>query len=311
MKAALTYGALRRPGGGRPRADSRSGPGQGQDRLLRHLRHRPRHLRWHLRPAQGSVVAQAPVHRRARGLRGHRRAGPRPAGGLQGGPAGGHELPHVLRQSATTAATRWSRCASTSPRTRPASPSTPSTAKARSIPLPDDVSLERGAMLEPVTIAVHAVDQGNICPGKTVAICGGGTIGLLVQQIAMRAGAARVLVSDPMPEKREMAKRFGADWTIDPLRRRPGDRRPGTHGGRGFDTVFECSGKLTAAKQALMPGRQVRHRRLGGRLSRRRRPARQSLLHVRQRADHTLHHPGALRVPAGSQASVQAGSRAA
>ena len=37
-------------------------------------------------------------------------------------------------------------------------------------PLPDDVSLERGAMLEPVTIATHAVDQGNIVPGKTVAI---------------------------------------------------------------------------------------------------------------------------------------------
>ena len=118
-------------------------------------------------------------------------------------------------------------------------------------PLPDDVSLERGAMLEPVTIATHAVDQGDICPGKTVAICGGGTIGLLVMQIAMRAGAARVLVSDPMPEKREMAKKFGADWTIDPLAEDLEAAAKRLTDGRGFDTVFECSGKLTAVKQSI------------------------------------------------------------
>ena len=117
--------------------------------------------------------------------------------------------------------------------------------------LPDDVSLEHGAFLEPVTIAAHCVDQGNVVPGRTVAICGGGTIGQLVMQIAIRAGAARVLVSDPMPEKRELAKKLGADWTVDPLSQDlPGAARELT-GGRGFDTVFECSGKLAAAKQCI------------------------------------------------------------
>ena len=92
---------------------------------------------------------------------------------------------------------------------------------------------------------------GNICPGKTVAVSGAGTIGLLVQQVAMRAGAARVLVSDPMPEKRAMAEEYGADWTIDPLKddlvatgRRLTD-------GRGFDTVFECSGNFAAVPQTI------------------------------------------------------------
>ena len=67
-------------------------------------------------------------------------------------------------------------------------------------PLPDDVSLERGAMLEPVTIAVHAVDRGDICPGKTVAISGGGTIGLLCSRwpCAGAAGAG----GGPHAEKR-------------------------------------------------------------------------------------------------------------
>ncbi|MFH1834031.1 MAG: zinc-binding dehydrogenase, partial [bacterium] len=118
-------------------------------------------------------------------------------------------------------------------------------------PLPDEVSLEQGAMLEPVTIATHAVDLGDIVPGTTVAICGSGTIGLLVMQIAMHAGAARVLVSDPMPEKREMAKKLGADFTVDPLAEDLEAFVRGVTDGRGFDTVFECSGKLAVAKQCL------------------------------------------------------------
>lgn len=118
-------------------------------------------------------------------------------------------------------------------------------------PLPDDVSLEGGAMLEPVTIALHAVDQGGVIPGKTVAICGGGTIGLLVQQIAMKAGAARVLVSDPMPEKREMAERYGADRTVDPVAEDLVAVGRDLTEGRGFDVVFECSGNLTAAGQSV------------------------------------------------------------
>jgi 2-desacetyl-2-hydroxyethyl bacteriochlorophyllide A dehydrogenase len=118
-------------------------------------------------------------------------------------------------------------------------------------PLPDDLSLERGAMLEPVTIATHAVDLGSIVPGKTVAISGAGTIGLLVQQIAMRAGAARVFVSDPMPEKRAMAKKFGADWTIDPLNEDPVAVGRAHMDGRGFDTVFECSGHISAVPQTI------------------------------------------------------------
>jgi 2-desacetyl-2-hydroxyethyl bacteriochlorophyllide A dehydrogenase len=113
-------------------------------------------------------------------------------------------------------------------------------------PLPDDVSMERGAMLEPVTIATHAVDLGNIAPGRTVAISGGGTIGLLVQQVAMKAGASRILVSDPMPEKRAMAAQFGADVTVDPLNEDLLAACAKLTDGRGFDTVFECSGNINA-----------------------------------------------------------------
>jgi (R,R)-butanediol dehydrogenase / meso-butanediol dehydrogenase / diacetyl reductase len=118
-------------------------------------------------------------------------------------------------------------------------------------PLPEDVGLERGAMLEPVTIATHAVDQAQLTAGKSVAITGVGTIGLLIQQIAMRAGAARVFVVDPMPGKRELALRLGADWAVDPLAEDAVAGGRSRLDGRGFDVVFEASGKISAAEQCL------------------------------------------------------------
>ncbi len=130
-------------------------------------------------------------------------------------------------------------------------------------PLPDDVSLERGAMLEPVTIATHAVDLGNVVPGKTVAISGAGTIGLLVQQMAMHAGAARVFVSDPMPEKREMAMRFGADWSGRSSERRHGRRGTGAHRGPGFRHRVRVQRPHIGRAPDHRPGGQVRHRGVG------------------------------------------------
>ena len=51
--------------------------------------------------------------------------------------------------------------------------------------LSDDISMEIGSLLEPVSVAVHAVDQSNVYPGSSVAICGGGPIGLLCLEVAL------------------------------------------------------------------------------------------------------------------------------
>jgi (R,R)-butanediol dehydrogenase/meso-butanediol dehydrogenase/diacetyl reductase/L-iditol 2-dehydrogenase len=72
-----------------------------------------------------------------------------------------------------------------------------------------------------------------------------------VQQVAMHAGAARVLVSDPMPEKRAMAAKFGADLTVDPLKEDLIAAGMKLTDGRGFDTVFECSGNIKAVPPTL------------------------------------------------------------
>ena len=83
--------------------------------------------------------------------------------------------------------------------------------------LPEDLPLDQGAFLEPLSIAVHTVDIAKIKVGDSVIITGGGPIGLLTLQVAVKAGAAKVLLSEPVAEKRALAKRFGAAVVVDPL----------------------------------------------------------------------------------------------
>ena len=65
-------------------------------------------------------------------------------------------------------------------------------------PLPDALSDGDGAMLEPLGVAIHAVDLGHVALGASVAVLGCGPIGLLLIQVARAAGAARVVAADPL-----------------------------------------------------------------------------------------------------------------
>jgi L-iditol 2-dehydrogenase len=117
--------------------------------------------------------------------------------------------------------------------------------------LPDKVSLEEGALLEPVSVAVHTIDIASIKPGGTMAILGGGPIGMLILQVAQKAGAARILLSEPVAGRREVAKKLGATEVIDPTKEDLEAMTKKMTDGRGFDTVIDASGKLAVAKQAV------------------------------------------------------------
>lgn len=117
--------------------------------------------------------------------------------------------------------------------------------------LPDDISLEEGAFTEPVSVTLHGIDLANIRPGSSVAIMGAGPIGLLLLQLAIRSGATRILVSEPIAEKRQLAKQLGADAVIDPLNENLEEATKKLTESRGFDTILEASGNLQAAKQAI------------------------------------------------------------
>lgn len=117
--------------------------------------------------------------------------------------------------------------------------------------LPDDVSLAIGALLEPVSVAVHAIDRAHVYTGSSVAICGGGPIGLLCLEMALKAGASRALLSEPIAAKRELALRLGADVVVDPFSEDLMEAGMGLTEGRGFDTVIDASGNIAAAQQAI------------------------------------------------------------
>ncbi len=77
-----------------------------------------------------------------------------------------------------------------------------------------------GSLVEPTSVAYHAVIErgGGIRPGDNVVILGGGPIGLAAVAILKRAGAAKVILSEPSEKRRELAKHLGADIVIDPTK---------------------------------------------------------------------------------------------
>jgi L-iditol 2-dehydrogenase len=112
-------------------------------------------------------------------------------------------------------------------------------------PLPDKLSDDDGAMLEPLGVALHALDLAHLRMAATVAVVGCGPIGLLLIQLARRHGATRVLAAEPLPHRMAAAATFGAE---------PAD------GAAVADVVFEVSGSDAAVDTALRlarPGARV------------------------------------------------------
>jgi (R,R)-butanediol dehydrogenase/meso-butanediol dehydrogenase/diacetyl reductase len=123
--------------------------------------------------------------------------------------------------------------------------------------LPDTISDEVGALVEPFSAAVRAVDQGRIGPDDNVAIVGAGPIGLMALLAAALRGAKRVVAVEVAQRRKEKAKELGATAVIDPTVEDPGRRALEITEGEGFDVVIECAGQPVTA---LLAGRLTRTR---------------------------------------------------
>jgi len=113
---------------------------------------------------------------------------------------------------------------------------------ARLYPVLDKVDDVQAALLEPATIALHAVRRTPIRLGDCVAVIGAGPIGLLVQQCARAAGAGAVIMIEPQRGRRQMAGRLGADLLIDPRDEASAEQITRFAGRALADVVFECAG---------------------------------------------------------------------
>jgi len=113
-------------------------------------------------------------------------------------------------------------------------------------PIPDHLTFEDGAMLEPLGVAIHAVDLAHLKAGMTVGVFGCGPIGLLIIQMAKLAGAANIIATDKLPHRVEAAKAFGADQAFLPGTNSEVEEIRAATRGRGVDVAFESAGMQDA-----------------------------------------------------------------
>lgn len=124
------------------------------------------------------------------------------------------------------------------------------------IPLPDSFSYEQGALVEPVSVAVHSTSRAGEIEGRRVAVLGAGPIGNLVGQVA-RANGAQVLITDLSDYRLEIAQQCGLARISNAAKENLADAAARIFGPDGFDVVFECVGvedTMTAAIENIQKG---------------------------------------------------------
>jgi 2-desacetyl-2-hydroxyethyl bacteriochlorophyllide A dehydrogenase len=108
--------------------------------------------------------------------------------------------------------------------------------------LADHLDMRQGALVEPLSCAVHGVRRASVEAGETVLIVGAGTMGLLIQQLLQRAGASRIAVVDRNAGRLEVAAGLGAEVTATSVAELDGER---------FDLAVDVTGVASAIEEGF------------------------------------------------------------
>lgn len=119
-------------------------------------------------------------------------------------------------------------------------------------PLPDAISYETGALIEPLSVATHAVRRADIKLGETVLVIGAGAIGMLVAAICKQCGAKDVIITDFSDARLAAAKELGATVTINTGNEDLTQKLDEITNGKGVDKSFECVGREETFHQAIL-----------------------------------------------------------
>ncbi|MCP4645653.1 MAG: galactitol-1-phosphate 5-dehydrogenase [bacterium] len=122
--------------------------------------------------------------------------------------------------------------------------------------LPDSLSFQHAAMVEPVSVGVHAVARTNPNMNDTALVVGAGVIGLLAVQAARAAGCGRIIVADVDPSRLELARTIGADHVLDASENAVASATADLTGGRGVDIAFEAVGVDATVQTAVAAARK-------------------------------------------------------
>jgi 2-desacetyl-2-hydroxyethyl bacteriochlorophyllide A dehydrogenase len=118
--------------------------------------------------------------------------------------------------------------------------------------LPEYLTYDTGALIEPLSVATHAVRRADIRLGETVLVIGAGAIGMLIASICKKSGAAEVIIADFSDERLAAAKKLGATITINSGKTNLEDEIRRITNGKGVDKSFECVGLEASFLQAMM-----------------------------------------------------------
>jgi L-iditol 2-dehydrogenase len=118
-------------------------------------------------------------------------------------------------------------------------------------PIPDSISDDDGAMLEPLGVAMHTVDLGKVRPGMSVGVFGCGPIGLLILQMAKLAGASNIIATDKLPHRLEAAKALGTSQVFEAGDSDRLSQIRAATSGRGVDVAFDAAGTPDAIEDAF------------------------------------------------------------
>jgi 2-desacetyl-2-hydroxyethyl bacteriochlorophyllide A dehydrogenase len=111
--------------------------------------------------------------------------------------------------------------------------------------VPSGTPADEAALIEPASVAVHAVRRSRLSVGERAVVFGGGPLGLLIMKLAQLGGADRVALVEPVEGRRKLGEKYGADLALDPGEEIYGRIMDATDG-RGADVVFEVAGSARA-----------------------------------------------------------------
>ncbi len=120
----------------------------------------------------------------------------------------------------------------------------------KALVLPEGMSEEHGAMIEPLAVACHAVGRAGDVAGKRAVVTGGGPIGNLVAQVLKARGAKAVLLSEVSQYRLETAAKCGIQ-TINPQKEKLQDAILSHFGSDAADVIFECIGNPAVLKEVI------------------------------------------------------------
>lgn len=122
--------------------------------------------------------------------------------------------------------------------------------------LPEDMSYEEGAMIEPLAVAVHGIKQIGDVTGMNIAVIGAGPIGNLVAQAAKGMGAAKVMITDVSDLRLKKASECGIDVCVNTRDKDFGEAMVECFGSDKADVIYDCAGNNITMGQAIKYARK-------------------------------------------------------